>query len=319
VPNLTWQQIPKLWGCVVPKRVVDGPGVWRSEKLARVEPPTFRAEYANLIPLALANGVFECNTKRVWSDVYAFNRPDMPPERAESLLNEFERVKLLFRWTDAEGRTWGYWTGIDKPGRLPGKSRRGTNEPIGPEPPQDELRKFLDSNGFHRALNGNEKLLGLGSGSGSGKNISSKPKDGFDPSVSPKSDGSLPDRGLVDLVSPDVGASSPPPVSGEREIHKAAVQRVWDYHIKSLNRNPKLREFTDDRRRKGLARLEEARRKANGDLEKAEELMKLCVDAMAASAFHMGDNPDKQRYDSWENLFGSQKRLEFWLERANGR
>jgi hypothetical protein len=88
----------------------------------------------------------------------------MPLEGVECLLNEFERVKLLFRWTDAEGKTWGFWIGIDKPGRLPGKSRQGKNEPVGPTPPPDELRKFLDSNGFHRALNGNEKLLGLGSG-----------------------------------------------------------------------------------------------------------------------------------------------------------
>lgn len=160
----------------MPKRVVHGEGVWRSEKLARVEPPASRAEYANLIPLALANGVFECNVKRVWSDVYAFNRPDMTPESVKALLDELERVKLLFRWQEPDGKMWGYWVGIEKPGRLPGKSRRGKNEAIGPEPPQDELRKFLDSNGFHRALNGNEKLLGFGSGSGTSVSKEQKPR-----------------------------------------------------------------------------------------------------------------------------------------------
>ena len=36
----------------MPKRVIDGEGLWRSEKLARVQPEKFRAEYANQIPLA---------------------------------------------------------------------------------------------------------------------------------------------------------------------------------------------------------------------------------------------------------------------------
>lgn len=31
----------------MPKRVIDGEGLWRSDKLARVEPASRRAEYAN--------------------------------------------------------------------------------------------------------------------------------------------------------------------------------------------------------------------------------------------------------------------------------
>ncbi len=118
----------------------------------------------NLIPLALANGTFEAGPRRIWSTVYSYNRPDVTEADVAQMLAEFERVKLLFRWIDsASGKVWGYWIGIEKPGRLPGKSRWGTNEAIGPEPPTQELRKFLESNGIQKFPDGNEKLLGFGS------------------------------------------------------------------------------------------------------------------------------------------------------------
>lgn len=158
-----------------PKRVIHGEALYRSDKLAAVEPPRFRAEYANLLPLALANGVFEANPLKVWSNVYSYNRPDYTLEDVAQMLDEYERVKMLFRWQEPDGKVWGFFVGIDKPGRLPGPSRQGKNEAIGPTPPMESIRKFLDSNGFHEALNGNGKLLGFGFGSGfgSGKNLSS--------------------------------------------------------------------------------------------------------------------------------------------------
>ena len=154
----------------MPKRVLDGEGLWRSDKLADVQPASRRAEFANLIPLAMANGTFEAGARRIWSAVYSYNRPDFTDLDVSQMLEEFERVKLLFRWTDLNsGKVWGYWVGIDKPGRLPGKSRWGKNEAIGPEPPVEALRKFLDSNGIQVFPNGNENSLGLGSGLGLGK------------------------------------------------------------------------------------------------------------------------------------------------------
>jgi hypothetical protein len=163
----------------MPKRILDGEGLWRSDKLARVQPDWIKAEFANLVPLATANGVFETNARRIWCAVYSYNRPEITVEQVEEILAEFTRVRLLFRWTDESGRVWGYWTGIDKPGRLPGKSRRGRNEVVGPEPPRDDLQSFLETNGIREALNGSSDLpgLGLGSGSGSGINLSAHPSD----------------------------------------------------------------------------------------------------------------------------------------------
>jgi hypothetical protein len=148
----------------MPKRIVDGEGLWRSDKIASIRTPWMKAEFANLIPLATANGTFEVNPRRIWSAVYAYNRAEVTLEMVEQLLDELERVKLLFRWTDSQTqKPWGFWVGIDKPGRLPGRSRRGRNEVVGPEPPADELRKFVDSNGIHSLPNGSEKLPGFAS------------------------------------------------------------------------------------------------------------------------------------------------------------
>jgi len=101
--------------------MIDGDALWRSDKLAAVQPPEFRAEYANLIPLALADGSFEAGARRVWADVYSYNRPDISPENVEKILLEFERVGLLVRKTEG-GKIWGYWVGIAE--RLPCESHR---------------------------------------------------------------------------------------------------------------------------------------------------------------------------------------------------
>lgn len=42
--------------------------------------------------------------------------------------------------------------------------------------------------------------------------------------------------------------------------------------------------------------------------------MRVAIDNLTASAWHMGENPSKKKYDSWEkNLFKSTEQLEEWL------
>lgn len=106
----------------MPKRLIDGEALWRSNKLNQVQPLHFRAEYANIIPLAEADGTFEANARRVWADVYSFNRPDVSLELVEKILDEFERVGMLVRKSDEKGKTWGIFIGIEA--RLPAKSQR---------------------------------------------------------------------------------------------------------------------------------------------------------------------------------------------------
>jgi hypothetical protein len=130
----------------VNKRILDGTGVWKSDKIARIQPEWIRAEYANWIPLALANGSFEADTRRIWATVYSYNRPGISFDDTEEIRREFCRVGLLFLWPDeASGKIWGYFIGIEKPGRLPAKSRLDNkHEPIGPTPPADALRYYIE-------------------------------------------------------------------------------------------------------------------------------------------------------------------------------
>jgi len=150
----------------MPKRIVDGDAIWTSDKLGQVQPVSFRAEYTNLLPLALGNGVFECEPRKIYLKVYGYNRPDITPDIVASILDEFERVKLLFRWQDA-GKLWGFWIGIDQPGRLPAPSRT-KHEKQGPDVPRDELSAFLlENDGYsmasHRLTDG---CIGIGVGIG---------------------------------------------------------------------------------------------------------------------------------------------------------
>lgn len=161
----------------MPKRVVDGEALWGSDKLNQVHPERFRAEFATLVPLALANGSFECDARKIWSRVFSFNRPDVPVEQVETMLDEFERVKMLFRWTAADGKVWGHWVGSDKPGRLPAPSQIKKGEKTGAPVPQDQLQAFLrrdsprPSKGEPQGTPGKaqgDSLAGSGNGNGKG-------------------------------------------------------------------------------------------------------------------------------------------------------
>jgi hypothetical protein len=131
-------------GRIVPKRIVDGDALARSDKLAQVQPVSYRAEYAYLLTLALANGSFEVDPRKVWSNLYSYNRPDITADGVAAMLDEFERVKMLFRWTEPNGKVWGHWVGSDKPGRLPAPSRLRDGEKVGVPIPREKLKQFLE-------------------------------------------------------------------------------------------------------------------------------------------------------------------------------
>ena len=160
------------------KRVLDGKGIWRSDKIARIEPAWVKSEYANLLPLATATGSFEFCPRKVWSDCYSFNRPEISREQVRDvILPSIHSVGLLFTW-EQDNKIWAFFTGIDKPGsgRLPPPSRiRKGHEIVGPEPPTKQVQEYLEAvrrNGgrvdSHWLANG---CLGFGSGLGLGKGL----------------------------------------------------------------------------------------------------------------------------------------------------
>lgn len=152
----------------MPKRVVDGEGVWRSKKIKMMK-IEYRAEYANLIPLAEANGVFEADTEAIWADVYAFNRPDISVDAVGDILDELERVGLLRRWQE-NGKTWGYWEGIEKSGRLPKPSEVVKYKNLPPPPISGDSAETKPKNSDHPAA-GIGIGIGIGLGSGTGLGI----------------------------------------------------------------------------------------------------------------------------------------------------
>jgi hypothetical protein len=164
----------------MPKRIVDGEAIATSKILRKVE-SQYRIHYPYLLTLALANGVFECDPETIWATRYALFIPEITTEIISTMLQKFEDAGLLFRYFIDE-RQYGYWTNIHKAGRLPPSSRlkeKEAHEKLGPYPPSDDLRKFMESHHMqfgcpvdsHRKTTGSTGLgsgLGLGLGFGSG-------------------------------------------------------------------------------------------------------------------------------------------------------
>jgi hypothetical protein len=148
----------------MPKRLIDD-AIWRSNKLRKVQPESYRPEYAWLVPIANDHGSFECDAVAIWAAAYAANRPGFTVEDVTKILDELERMKLLYRW-EVNGKLYGYWVGIDAPGRLPPPSQRYSTDP---KPSADEVTRFVQGlpKGEPRAALG-DAVTGLGFGVGVG-------------------------------------------------------------------------------------------------------------------------------------------------------
>lgn len=125
----------------MPKRVIDGEGMWGSVKLSNV-PEDMIPEYAWLYPLADANGSFEVtNLRVVWAKVAGI-RPHFTVERLREVFGHFWKVGLLFQWEEG-GRKYAHWTGSERRGRLPSPSQRKKfGEPLAPAVPSREYRQY---------------------------------------------------------------------------------------------------------------------------------------------------------------------------------
>lgn len=113
---------------------MDGDALWRSKKLNEV-PIQYRGEYANLIPLADAQGVFDADPYSIWADVYSYNRPNVTVDMVKEMMDSFEYADMIHCWEE-DGKRWGTFNGIEKPGRLPTAAvERGDYDIKTPTPP----------------------------------------------------------------------------------------------------------------------------------------------------------------------------------------
>ena len=120
----------------MPSRMLEYDPLWASDKIANAEAST-RPEYTWLYGLADGHGCFELNLRAIWSKVSAI-RPELTQDRLRAIFAEFERVGLLFVWV-ANGKRYAYWTGSDRPGRLPKLSERSRYKRSTPPIPPAEL------------------------------------------------------------------------------------------------------------------------------------------------------------------------------------
>jgi|HubBroStandDraft_6_1064221.scaffolds.fasta_scaffold296131_1 hypothetical protein len=159
----------------MPKRVLDFDALWASDKIAACA-EWAQAEYAWIYGLADANGSFELTNLRVlWCKVAAV-RKKLPFTRFEQVISEFHSKGLLFIWSH-DRKTYGHWTGSDKPGRLPRVSRRTPRYgPIyAPPVPVDGLQKYQANFGKHwdaeNVATRHDCVVGLGLGLGLGLDL----------------------------------------------------------------------------------------------------------------------------------------------------
>jgi hypothetical protein len=123
----------------VPPRMIDYEALWASDKLAECE-GSMRAEYTWCYGVSDPHGCFELNLRAIFSKVSPI-RPELTQDRLKLIFAEFERVGLLFTWI-SNGKRYGFWTGSDRPGRLPPPSLRVRYKRFAPPVPTDELAAF---------------------------------------------------------------------------------------------------------------------------------------------------------------------------------
>lgn len=154
--------------------MIDFDGLWCSDKLAACTPAA-RVDYLWVYGIADPNGCFEINFRAISSKV-SILRPELTPARLTKSFKEFERRGLLFCWTGDGRKRYGYWTGSDRPGRLPPKAERKRYRQFAPPVPKEKLAAYLkrfgialESRGPHEEVASTSRQgVGVGVGVGVG-------------------------------------------------------------------------------------------------------------------------------------------------------
>jgi hypothetical protein len=128
------------------RRLVDFPSLYSSDKIASLPSDELRAEYLWLLGVAGPHGAFEYTPRSLFAAAYAPTR-DKSLADVQRYLEAFEAAGLLFCWNDeATGKAWAYFTGSEKPGRLPRdswKQRYAKSKTLGPKPPESRLADYV--------------------------------------------------------------------------------------------------------------------------------------------------------------------------------
>jgi len=89
--------------------------------------------------MAEANGTFEASPSRVYAKIYSYLLPSFTKKRVQSVLDAFVRAGLVYLWEE-QGKSWGYFVGIEKSGRLPDYRHLDRYKNLPPNCPNREKR-----------------------------------------------------------------------------------------------------------------------------------------------------------------------------------
>jgi len=102
-------------------------------------------------------------------------------------------------------------------------------------------------------------------------------------------------------------------LSGQELTAQDCVRKVFAYYLDKCDRNPTTYKLSVGRMRCGVARFRECLHDAGGDPAAAVGLMRLAIDRLAASPFHMGQNDRGKMYTDWQgNLFKTYEQMSRW-------
>jgi hypothetical protein len=106
------------------------------------------------------------------------------------------------------------------------------------------------------------------------------------------------------------------------EVHSAKAlirSTIFPYYMTTVRPDDvAIYTLTEKRLKKGALRLMECLKKTKGNWADAEALMKIAIDTLARSDFHMGKlaKTEGRKYNDWDHLFRSAEMLENWFVRS---
>lgn len=140
--------------------------------------------------------------------------------------------------------------------------------------------------------------------------VSTKPNEQQAPKAEPKSSDEL-RNSLPETLNPS--KKKTPNYVMEPIIR----EHVWPHYQKRVPMNPALRSWTANRQRMAILCFREALGLANSkwNVSQAIQLMLRAIDNLAASDFHMGQNPKTsgQKFNDWEYVFGTVEKFKKWI------
>lgn len=120
----------------------------------------------------------------------------------------------------------------------------------------------------------------------------------------------------TEITQENTQINTPPLLPGMDDTD--VIRRVFCYFVEQTEKHPKLCTLTATKLSMGMARFKDCMRITGGDPERAEKLMKLVIDTLVESDFHMGrgEYKGKSKYNEWKHIFNSTDKLEQWIERS---